>query len=86
MKKIWISGLLLLSCITFVNGASDIELGLVSDGGPWNFFAAKSEKDGLPRVLLIGDSIMNGYHGRVISALKNDANVDYWLTPKHLST
>jgi hypothetical protein len=60
MKNLWISGLLLLSCITFANAATDIELGLVSDGGPWNFYPAKTEKQGLPRVLLIGDSIMNG--------------------------
>jgi len=77
---------LLLSCITFSKGATDIELGLVSDGGPWKFYPAKEVNPDLPRVLLIGDSIMNGYRGQVISSLKNTANVDCWLTPKHLKS
>jgi len=34
-----------------------------------------------PRVLLIGDSILNGYLGGVQSALKDKAYVDAWVTP-----
>lgn len=39
----------------------------------------------LPRVLLIGDSIANGYGARVAEQLKGKANVDLWLTPEWLS-
>ena len=72
--------------MVFVGSASDKDLGLHSDGGSWKFYADKSKKDDLPKVLLIGDSIMNGYRGRVIASLKGKANVDCWLTPLHLAS
>jgi alpha-L-fucosidase 2 len=59
---------------------------LHSDGGPWKFYRASSENASLPRVLLIGDSIMNGYRGSVYGLLKGKANVDVWLTPRHLKS
>lgn len=59
---------------------------LHSDGGPWRFYRASSEDVALPRVLLIGDSIMNGYRGYVHGLLKGTANVDVWLTPLHLKS
>jgi hypothetical protein len=65
---------------------TDEQLGLHSEGGPWKFYPAKEKNDSLPHVLLIGDSVMNGYHQSVIDSLKGSANVDYWLTPKHLKS
>ncbi len=65
---------------------TDKDLGLHSEGGPWNFFPAKEQNDSLKKVLLIGDSVMNGFHQSVIDSLKKVANVDYWLTPKHLKS
>ncbi len=59
---------------------------LHSDGGPWKFYRASPEDASLPRVLLIGDSIMNGYRGHVYRLLKGKANVDVWLTPLHLKS
>ncbi len=60
--------------------------GLHSDGGPWRFYPAQQDDSKLPRVLLIGDSIMNGYRGSVYSLLKGKANVDVWLMPLHLNS
>jgi hypothetical protein len=37
----------------------------------------------LPRVLLIGDSILNGYRATVVSELGGKANVDAWINPLH---
>jgi len=64
---------------------SDKDIGLHSDGGAWQFYRQETSGD-LPRVLLMGDSIMNGYRGRVIAALKDKAVVDCWLTPLHLKS
>ena len=64
----------------------DKDLSLHSDGGPWRFYRASVEDVSLPRVLLIGDSIMNGYRGHVYDLLKGKANVDVWLTPLHLKS
>ncbi len=65
---------------------TDNELGLHSEGGPWNFFPSETYDEALPNVLLIGNSVMNGYKNTVIPALKEKSNVDYWLTPKHLNS
>jgi hypothetical protein len=55
-----------------------------SDGGSWGFRRAAATDPKLPRVLLIGDSIANGYHQQVAAKLKGKANVDLWITPKHI--
>ena len=78
-------------CILFTSGCNvfgqtDQDLGLHSEGGPWQFFISKQENDALPRVLLIGDSVMNGFHNSLIQSLDGIAIVDYWLTPKHLKS
>ncbi|NWK54965.1 glycoside hydrolase family 97 catalytic domain-containing protein [Verrucomicrobiaceae bacterium N1E253] len=65
---------------------ADKALGLHSDGGAWKFYPAKAAVDGRTNVLLIGDSIMNGYRAKVIQSLKQTANVDCWLTPLHLKS
>ncbi len=65
---------------------TDEELGLHSEGGPWKFYAAQEKNDSLKNVLLIGNSVMNGYRQLVIDSLKQIANVDCWLTPKHLKS
>ena len=66
--------------------AQDTELKLRSSSGPWQFYPAAAEETDLPRVLLIGDSIMNGYRGRVTAGLEGRARVDCWLTPLHLKS
>ena len=60
----------------------DQQLGLTTGGsGAWKFYPAPNRDPALPRVLLIGDSICNGYRGIVAAALKGKAAVDVWLTP-----
>lgn len=82
--------ILISICLIFLSGnlfsQSDVDHGLHSEGGPWQFFPLKERNDTVPDVLLIGDSVMNGFHQSVIDSLKEVANVDYWLTPKHLKS
>lgn len=62
--------------------AQDQKLGLTTGGsGAWKFYRAAERDPALPRVLLVGDSICNGYRGVVARELKGKAAVDVWLTP-----
>jgi acetyl esterase/lipase len=40
----------------------------------------------LPRVLLVGDSILNGYHGKAAELLRGRVGLDVWVTPKHIAS
>lgn len=86
MNKLCLGIVFYVFAVLFSFGQTDEELGLHSEGGPWNFYPTKAYNPQLPNVLLIGNSVMNGYKNRVITGLKNTANVDYWLTPKHLKS
>jgi len=70
-------------CLTLAHGATgDDALGLTPGGpGGWGFYPAPKGDPSLPHVLLIGDSIVNGYRGTVIRDLAGKASVDVWLTP-----
>ena len=50
-------------------------------GGSWSLREAVVKDATLPRVLLIGDSIANGYLEPVRKALEGKANIDAWITP-----
>lgn len=54
----------------------------ISDHRPdqfwWGFFY---NRNNLPDVLLIGDSIAHGYRPFVVWPLRHEANVDIWVTP-----
>jgi lysophospholipase L1-like esterase len=50
-------------------------------GGNWSLRAATVTDPSLPRVLLIGDSITNGYLEPTRRALAGKANIDAWITP-----
>lgn len=52
-----------------------------SDGKPWGINKATATDPKRSRVLLIGDSILNGYANTVIKRLSGKAYVDYWVTP-----
>ena len=54
---------------------------LHSDGKGWRIERAKAVDPALPRVLLIGDSILGGYRAEVTKALAGKANVDAWMNP-----
>ena len=52
-----------------------------SDGKAWGINKATVSDPARPRVLLIGDSILNGYANTVIKRLSGKAYIDYWVTP-----
>jgi len=54
---------------------------LQADGKGWRLDKAKIADPARPRVLLIGDSILNGYQRAVIRALDGKAYVDAWVNP-----
>ena len=58
---------------------------LQSNGKGWGLNQAVIADRKLPRVLLIGDSILNGYQPHVIAALKGKAYVDAWVNPYNQS-
>lgn len=58
---------------------------LQSDGKGWRVEKAVIKDAKLPCVLLIGDSILNGYQGRATKLLAGKANVDLWVNPYNQS-
>lgn len=54
---------------------------LQSQGKTWGLYQAAITDPKMPRVLLVGDSILNCYRGFVIKALDGKAAVDVWLNP-----
>ena len=58
---------------------------LQSDGQGWRLDRAKITDPKRPRVLLIGDSILNGYLKTVVAALDGKAYVDAWVNPYNQS-
>jgi hypothetical protein len=66
--------------------ASEKDPRLHSDGKGWRVEKAEVGDPTLPRVLLVGDSILNGYLKATVKALEGKANVDAWVTPGCQST
>lgn len=58
---------------------------LQADGPGWRLDKAKVTDPKLPRLLLIGDSILNGYGKAVTTALEGKAFVDMWVNPYNQS-
>lgn len=58
---------------------------LHADGKGWRVEKAVIKDARLPRVLLIGDSILNGYQGQATRLLAGKANVDLWVNPYNQS-
>lgn len=58
---------------------------LHADGKGWRLDRAKVTDPKRPRVLLIGDSILNGYGKGVIAQLEGKAYVDAWVNPYNQS-
>jgi len=61
--------------------AKETDSRLHADGPGWRLEKAKITDPQLPRVLLIGDSILGSYAGGVRQGVKGKANVDVWVTP-----
>lgn len=51
---------------------------------PWGVKQMLVGDPSLPHVLLIGDSILNGYNGQAVILLRGKVNLDIWVTPKHV--
>jgi FKBP-type peptidyl-prolyl cis-trans isomerase len=56
---------------------------LHSNGNGWKLNKAQVVDKSLPRVLLIGDSILAGYQQFAIESLKDKAYIDAWVQPYH---
>jgi hypothetical protein len=65
--------------------ATESDSRLQSDGKGWRLDKAKVTDPKRPRVLLIGDSILNGYLKSVVTALDGKAYVDAWVNPYNQS-
>ena len=61
--------------------AAEPDARLQADGKGWRLDRAKVTDSTRPRVLLIGDSILDGYGKHVMSALAGKAHVDAWVNP-----
>jgi len=72
--------LLLIACPTR-SAEQETDTRLHSDGKGWRLEQANIEDPKRPRVLLIGDSILNGYLKPVTAALDGKAYVDAWVNP-----
>ncbi|MDD4871375.1 MAG: SGNH/GDSL hydrolase family protein [Kiritimatiellae bacterium] len=69
--------------IAIASGAEETDKRLHSGGSAWGVQKADIKDPKLPRILLIGDSILNGYRGTVAKELDGKANVDAWVNPYH---
>ena len=69
---------LALTCADAQGAVGDDALGLHSDGPGWGFRRADKPDPGLPRVLLVGDSVMNSYRAGVARLLGGKANNDLY--------
>ena len=63
----------------------EADVRLHADGKGWRLDKASIADPKRPRVLLIGDSILNGYLKAVVSALDGKAYVDAWVNPYNQS-
>ncbi len=86
MKFAW-AVLFLASSIAIHAGEAPKEADsrLHSDGKGWGLDKAKIADEKRPRVLLVGDSILNGYGKKVVAALDGKAYVDMWVNPYNQS-
>ncbi len=75
---------LLLACGQ-LRAATETDACLHADGKGWRLDKAKVTDSQRPRVLLIGDSILNGFGKQVVAALSGKAYVDSWVNPYHQS-
>ena len=61
--------------------AAETDVRLHADGKGWRLDKAQITDPKRPRVLLIGDSILNGYLKRATALLDGKAYVDTWVNP-----
>jgi hypothetical protein len=87
MNRSYFCVLLTLLCLPFaaVRGVPppvvEKDPRLHADGPGWRLDKATITDATLPRILFVGDSILQGYLGEVLRLLKGKANADFWITP-----
>jgi hypothetical protein len=64
-----------------LSAAKETDARLHADGKGWRLDKAAIRDPKRPRVLLIGDSILNGYLRHVITVMEGEAYVDAWVNP-----
>lgn len=64
-----------------LSAAAEPDARLHADGAGWRLDRAVITDPARPRVLLIGDSILNGYLRHVVTGLQGRAYVDAWVNP-----
>ncbi|HEY3325250.1 MAG TPA: SGNH/GDSL hydrolase family protein [Planctomycetota bacterium] len=75
----------LMSPLCALEAAKESDSRLHADGKGWRLDKAKITDTARPRVLLIGDSILNGYLKATTTALDGKAYVDAWVNPYNQS-
>ena len=80
------AGLLLALAMTALSVHAETDKRLHADGKGWRLDRAVITDPQRPRVLLIGDSILNGYLPLVVTGLQGQAHVDAWVNPHCQST
>lgn len=73
--------ILALSLVSLLHAQTETDKRLPPMGGKWGVREAEIKDASLPRVLCVGDSILNGYLPSVRQNLEGKANVDAWVTP-----
>jgi hypothetical protein len=83
--------LLILFCVSCVSASAIAgeppthpKKAVASKAGGWGVRQVLVADPALPHVLLIGDSILSGYHGKAAELLRGKVNLDVWITPKHI--
>jgi lysophospholipase L1-like esterase len=66
---------------TVAAAAKETDPRLHADGPGWRLDKAQITDTTLPRVLFIGDSILQGYMGGALGKLRGKVNSDFWVTP-----
>lgn len=85
MKLITVAILMITTLGHSSTNAQETDPRLHPDGDGWGLKRATITDPQRPRVLLIGDSILTGYHADVVAALEGQAYVDVWINPYHQS-
>lgn len=87
MKKAYLAALAIVPTIAFADAIADnypvAENVRGHENTEWSISYAyhlTDAKKSLPRVLLVGDSICQGYQGKVCAKLEGKANVTYWAS------
>ena len=87
MKKAYLAALAIVPTIAFADAIADnypvAENVRGHENTEWSISYAyhlTDAKKNLPRVLLVGDSICQGYQGKVAAKLEGKANVTYWAS------